>query len=224
MENFNLKKFLIENKLTRNSRMLSEEISDKDIQIGAEYTAMLATDTKGGRTPVKVKVLGRDRNDETKVIVTPLQDVDYKNAESGQMNRFTKGSHYGSESKYLSENGEQVNEAGMTLPIKNFLKMGEDEFKVNFTKFQNNSTQNGRSAVRNDGSFPVSVETDVQGRGPGGKFVINVYVTKDGNLDHIFLPGYDNSEVLVKQVRDWGPLRQYISAELAKTPATPAAQ
>ena len=125
MENFNLKKFLIENKLTTNSRMLSEEVADKDIQIGAEYTAMLATDTKGGRTPVKVKVLGRDRNDETKVIVTPLQDVDYKNAESGQMNRFTKGSHYGSESKYLSESEEVVGldeVAGEDLELKSAAK------------------------------------------------------------------------------------------------------
>jgi hypothetical protein len=91
-------------------RMINEEVADEDIQIGAEYTAMLATDSKGGRTPVKVKVLGRDRSDETKVIVTPLQDVDYKNAESGQMNRFTKGSQYGSEAKYLSESEGQVNE------------------------------------------------------------------------------------------------------------------
>jgi hypothetical protein len=129
MENFNLKKFLIENKLTTNSRMLSEEVADKDIQIGAEYTAMLATDTKGGRTPVKVKVLGRDRNDETKVIVTPLQDVDYKNAESGQMNRFTKGSHYGSESKYLSESEGQVNENG-TYTQKEILRGSMQGFKA----------------------------------------------------------------------------------------------
>jgi hypothetical protein len=100
---FDLRKFLVENKLTAGSRMLNEEVADEDIQIGTEYTAMLATDSKGGRTPVKVKVLGRDRSDETKVVVTPLQDVDYKNAESGQMNRFTKGSHYGSEAKYLSK-------------------------------------------------------------------------------------------------------------------------
>ena len=115
----------------------------------------------------------------------------------------------------LSE--EILNEVGMTLPIKNFLKMGEDEFKVNFVKFQNNSDQNGRSAVRNDGSFPVSVETDIKGKGPGGKFVINAYVTKEGNLDHIWFPLYDNSDDLVKQVKDWGVLRQYINAELAKS-------
>lgn len=115
-------------------------------------------------------------------------------------------------------NESQLNEEGMTLPIKNFLKMGEDEFKVNFTKFQNNSTYNGKSHIRNDGSFPVSVETDVEGRGPGGKFVINAYVTKEGNLDLVFLPGYDNSDVLVKQVKDWGPLRKYITSELVKTP------
>ena len=95
--------------------------------------------------------------------------------------------------------------------------MGEDEFKVNFVKFQNNSDQNGRSAVRNDGSFPVSVETDIKGKGPGGKFVINAYVTKEGNLDHIWFPLYDNSDDLVKQVKDWGVLRQYINAELAKS-------
>jgi hypothetical protein len=115
----------------------------------------------------------------------------------------------------LSE--EILNEVGMTLPIKNFLKMGEDEFKVNFVKFQNNSDQNGRSAVRNDGSFPVSVETDIKGKGPGGKFVINAYVTKEGNLDHIWFPLYDNSDDLVKQVKDWGVLRQYINTELAKS-------
>jgi hypothetical protein len=117
-------------------------------------------------------------------------------------------------------NEETLNEEGMTLPIPNFLKMGEPEFKVNFTKFTNNSAGNkGFGGTRNDGSFPVSVETDVQGKGPGGKFTINAYVTKEGNLDQIFLPGYDNSEVLVKYVKDWGALRTYITSELAKTPA-----
>jgi len=117
----------------------------------------------------------------------------------------------------------QLNEEGMTLPIKNFLKMGEDEFKVNFVKFTNNSAgHKGFGGTRNDGSFPVSVETDIKGKGPDGKFVINAYVTKEGNLDHIFLPGYDDSETLVKQVKDWGALRNYITSELAKT--KPAAE
>jgi hypothetical protein len=117
----------------------------------------------------------------------------------------------------------QLNEEGMTLPIKNFLKMGEDEFKVNFVKFTNNSAgHKGFGGTRSDGSFPVSVETDIKGKGPDGKFVINAYVTKEGNLDHIFLPGYDNSETLVKQVKDWGALRNYITSELAKT--KPAAE
>jgi hypothetical protein len=118
----------------------------------------------------------------------------------------------------------QLNEEGMTLPIKDFLKMGEDEFKVNFVKFTNNSAGNkGFGGTRNDGSFPVSVETDIKGKGPDGKFVINAYVTKEGNLDHIFLPGYDNSETLVKQVKDWGALRNYITSELAKTKPAAAA-
>jgi len=120
------------------------------------------------------------------------------------------------------EHSEMINEEGMTLPIPNFLKMGEPEFKVNFVKFTNNSKVGEKSYVRNDGSFPVSVETDAEGRGPGNKFVINAYVTKEGNLDYIFLPGYDNSDVLVKYVKDWGALRKYITSELAKTPTAAA--
>ena len=124
------------------------------------------------------------------------------------------------------EHSEIINEEGMTLPIPNFLKMGEPEFKVNFVKFSNNSKNGDRSQVRNDGSFPVSVETDAEGKGPGNKFVINAYVDKSGtNLSDIFLPGYDNSAVLVKYVKDWGALRKYITSELAKTPtAAPTAE
>ena len=121
----------------------------------------------------------------------------------------------------LNEEEQTLNEDGMTLPIPNFLKMGDTEFKVNFVKFTNNSAGvNGFGGKRNDGSFPVSVETDVQGKGPDGKFTINAYVTKEGNLDYVFLPGYDNSDVLVKYVKDWGPLRKYIASELAKTPTS----
>jgi hypothetical protein len=120
----------------------------------------------------------------------------------------------------------KLNEEGMTLPIPNFLKMGEPEFKVNFVKFSNNSKNGDRSQVRNDGSFPVSVETDAEGKGPGNKFVINAFVDKSGtNLDYIWLPGHDNSDVLVKYVKDWGALRKYITSELAKTPtAAPTAE
>jgi hypothetical protein len=75
----------------------------KDIKVGEEYVASMPTDsTEKNRIDVKVKFLGPDRNDPDRLIVTPLQDVNYKNPESGQMNRFEKGKQYGIDIQYVN--------------------------------------------------------------------------------------------------------------------------
>lgn len=79
-------------------RVISEQVIDSAIEIGGTYTVMMPTDSTGkNKMDVKVKVLGRATNDPTTIVVTPLQDVDYKNTESGQMDRFEKGKHYNTE-------------------------------------------------------------------------------------------------------------------------------
>ena len=83
-------------------RIIKEEMMDNDIKDGGTYTVLMPTDSTGkNRMPVQVKVLGRDRNDPNDIVVTPLQDVDYKNKESGMMNRFEKGKHYITSAQYF---------------------------------------------------------------------------------------------------------------------------
>jgi hypothetical protein len=75
---------------------------NEEITVGGTYTASMPTSSDGKeRIDVKVKVLGKDRSDEDKFIVTPLEDKDYTNAASGQQNRFEKGKQYGVETKFI---------------------------------------------------------------------------------------------------------------------------
>jgi len=53
------------------------------------------------RIDIKVKVLGKDRNDDDKFIVTPLEDKDYTNPVSNQLNRFEKGKQYGVKTEFI---------------------------------------------------------------------------------------------------------------------------
>jgi hypothetical protein len=74
----------------------------EDFKVGETYTASMPTDSTGNkRMDVKVKFLGKDRSNDGTLIVTPIQDVKYKNSESGQENRFEKDKQYGIEAEYL---------------------------------------------------------------------------------------------------------------------------
>jgi hypothetical protein len=75
---------------------------NEEITVGGTYTASMPTSSDGKeRIDVKVKVLGKDRSNEDKFIVTPLEDKDYTNAASGQQNRFEKGKQYGVEAEFI---------------------------------------------------------------------------------------------------------------------------
>jgi len=75
---------------------------NEEITVGGTYTASMPTSSDGKeRIDVKVKVLGKDRSDEDKFIITPLEDKDYTNAASGQQNRFEKGKQYGVEAEFI---------------------------------------------------------------------------------------------------------------------------
>ena len=83
-------------KITK-GKLLNEEVT-----VGGTYTASMPTSSDGKeRIDVKVKVLGKDRSNEDKFIVTPLEDKDYTNAASGQQNRFEKGKQYGVEAEFI---------------------------------------------------------------------------------------------------------------------------
>ena len=85
-----------EDKITK-GKLLNEEVT-----VGGTYTASMPTSSDGKeRIDVKVKVLGKDRSNEDKFIVTPLEDKDYTNAASGQQNRFEKGKQYGVEAEFI---------------------------------------------------------------------------------------------------------------------------
>jgi hypothetical protein len=74
----------------------------EDFKVGETYTASMPTDSTGNkRMDVKVKFLGKDRSNDGTLIVTPIQDVKYKNSESGQENRFEKDKQYSIEAEYL---------------------------------------------------------------------------------------------------------------------------
>ena len=74
----------------------------EDFKVGETYTASMPTDSTGNkRMDVKVKFLGKGRSNDGTLIVTPIQDVKYKNSESGQENRFEKDKQYSIEAEYL---------------------------------------------------------------------------------------------------------------------------
>ena len=74
----------------------------EDFKVGETYTASMPTDSTGNkRMDVKVKFLGKGRSNDGTLIVTPIQDVKYKNSESGQEDRFEKDKQYNTEAKYL---------------------------------------------------------------------------------------------------------------------------
>jgi hypothetical protein len=74
----------------------------EDFKVGETYTASMPTSSDGKeRIDVKVKFLGKDRSDDNTFIVTPLEDKDYTNPVSKQLNRFLKGRQYNTEAEYL---------------------------------------------------------------------------------------------------------------------------
>jgi hypothetical protein len=75
---------------------------NEEITIGGTYTASMpiSSDNKE-RIDIKVKVLGKDRNDDDEFIVTPLEDKDYTNPVSNQLNRFEKGKQYGVKTEFI---------------------------------------------------------------------------------------------------------------------------
>jgi len=88
---------ITESQYNQKVKSLNEEIT-----VGGTYTASMPTSSDGKeRIDVKVKVLGKDRSDEDKFIITPLEDKDYTNAASGQQNRFEKGKQYGVEAEFI---------------------------------------------------------------------------------------------------------------------------
>ena len=88
---------ITESQYNQKIKLLNEEVT-----VGGTYTASMPTSSDGKeRIDVKVKVLGKDRSNEDKFIVTPLEDKDYTNAASGQQNRFEKGKQYGVEAEFI---------------------------------------------------------------------------------------------------------------------------
>ena len=88
---------ITESQYNKKIQMLNEAIT-----VGETYTASMPTSSDGKeRMDIKVKVLGVDRNDANTFIVTPLEDKDYTNPVSKQLNRFLKGRQYNTEAEYL---------------------------------------------------------------------------------------------------------------------------
>ena len=89
---------ITENQAQKMMAVLNEA---EDFKVGETYTASMPTDsTENKRMDVKVKFLGKGRSNDGTLIVTPIQDVKYKN-ESGQENRFEKDKQYNTEAEYL---------------------------------------------------------------------------------------------------------------------------
>jgi hypothetical protein len=76
---------------------------NEEITIGGTYTASMPISSRrdAERIDIKVKVLGKDRNDDDEFIVTPLEDKDYTNPESNLLNRFEKGKQYGVKTEFI---------------------------------------------------------------------------------------------------------------------------
>lgn len=88
---------ITESQYNQKIKLLNEEVT-----VGGTYTASMPTSSdRKERIDVKVKVLGKDRSNEDKFIVTPLEDKDYINPVSNQQNRFEKGKHYGVEAEFI---------------------------------------------------------------------------------------------------------------------------
>jgi len=98
---------ITESQYNKKMQMLNEEIT-----VGETYTASMPTSSDGKeRMDIKVKVLGVDRNDNNRFIVTPLEDKDYTNPVSKQLNSFEKGKQYGVEAEFIKESlNKQLNE------------------------------------------------------------------------------------------------------------------
>jgi hypothetical protein len=113
---------ITESQYNKKMQMLNEEIT-----VGETYTASMPTSSDGKeRMDVKVKVLGVDRNDANKFIVTPLEDKDYTNPASKQLNSFEKGKQYGVEAEFIKESLNEAigdfNPTGFMAAIKETLK------------------------------------------------------------------------------------------------------
>jgi hypothetical protein len=97
---------ITESQYNKKMQMLNEEIT-----VGETYTASMPTSSDGKeRMDIKVKVLGVDRNDNNRFIVTPLEDKDYTNPVSKQLNSFEKGKQYGVEAEFIKESLNEENE------------------------------------------------------------------------------------------------------------------
>jgi hypothetical protein len=104
--NFKFKNIMATRKLTINEfrkivkQIIKEEMETSDIKTGSTYNASMPMDSEGKkRIDVKVKVLGKDRDDPNMFIVTPLENKRY--TVDGRSNEFTKDKHYGILAKYL---------------------------------------------------------------------------------------------------------------------------
>lgn len=107
---------ITESQYNKKIQMLNEEIT-----VGETYTASMPTSSDGKeRMDVKVKVLGVDRNDANKFIVTPLEDKDYTNPASKQLDSFEKGKQYGVEAEFIKESLNE--EANTDLELKSVAK------------------------------------------------------------------------------------------------------
>lgn len=98
---------------------------------------------------------------------------------------------------------------GLEFPIGTF--SNQVATPVKFTKFENNVTL-GHVKPRNDGSYSVTVFTDVKwGNDP---FTINAYMSKDGNtiMQVWFMPMGCENYVKQESIKDYSPLLQYIKA------------
>jgi hypothetical protein len=111
---------ITESQYNKKIQMLNEAIT-----VGETYTASMPTSSDGKeRMDIKVKVLGVDRNDANTFIVTPLEDKDYTNPVSKQLNRFEKGKQYGVEAEFIKES---LNEDKLVL--SNYAKQLYSLFK-----------------------------------------------------------------------------------------------
>jgi hypothetical protein len=107
---------ITESQYNKKMQMLNEEIT-----VGETYTASMPTSSDGKeRMDIKVKVLGVDRNDNNRFIVTPLEDKDYTNPVSKQLNSFEKGKQYGVEAEFIKESLNE--EANTDLELKSVAK------------------------------------------------------------------------------------------------------
>ena len=117
--------------------LVNEEM--EDIKVGGTYIAsMPISSDRKERIDIKVKILGKDRSNEDEFVVTPLEDKDYTNPVSKQLNRFEKGKHYGVETKYLKPAG--ANESLDIESLVNELSTGGLDTKVLYNFIEKHGT------------------------------------------------------------------------------------